>query len=147
MTKPRFIALVLWLLAIADGVRQGLILPSQSPANEAFSSFGVVMLLLPIIFFTVAPLWMKGHPFDLAVARVWVNGKYGESTYESYTQAIKPLALFAAVAATIGFVALVASVQHNAAPGAYATAGFFISSAAGFLSCRYILRRRGNTIE
>ena len=147
MNTPRVIAAVLWLLGIAEGVRQGLSLPNQAPVQGAFGTFGVMALLLPIIFFSSAPFWMKGHPFDLKPARVWINKKYGDNTYENYTRAIKPLALFAAVAASIGLVGLVASISSSAAPGAYVLFGFFLSCSIGFTVFRLLLRRQGNTIE
>ena len=147
MNTPRIIAAILWLLGIADGVRQGMELPSQAPVEAAFGTLGVVALLLPVTFFTVAPFWMKGHPFDFKPAREWVNKKYGEKTYESYTRAIKPLALFAAVAASIGLVGLATSISSSAAPGAYIIVAFFLSCAVGFALFRLLLRRQGNTIE
>ena len=147
MNTPRIIAALLWLLGIADGVRQGMALPSQAPVEAAFGTFGVMALLLPVIFFTAAPFWMKGHPFDFKPAREWVNKKYGQNTYESYTRAIKPLALFAAVSASIGLVGLVASVSSSAAPGAYVIVAFFLSCAVGVALFRLLLRRQGNTIE
>jgi hypothetical protein len=147
MNKPRIAAVVLWILGIFDWVRQGIALPTQAPAEQAFGTFGVMALIFPVVFFTTAPLWIKGHPFDFKPARDWVNRKFGDGTYESYIRAIQPLALFAASAACIGLVGLIASMAGGASPGAYIIAGFFISSAVGFATCRRMLRKQGSTIE
>jgi hypothetical protein len=103
---------------------------------------------MPVVFFTVAPLWMKGHPFDATPVREWVNAKYGAETYESYTRAIRPLLLLAATSFVIGATAIANDVFiGGSAQSAFVLGGFFISSSVGFLACRTILHRQGNSIE
>lgn len=149
MNRPQLVAAALWLFLLADGVRQGLTLADE-PLYRGFqfNGFGLVAVLLPVVFFTIAPLWMKGHPFDAKPVREWVNTKYGLETYESYTRAIRPLALFAAVGFVIGATAIAsAALKTGATQSAFVLGGFFISSGIGFMACRTILRKQGNTIE
>jgi hypothetical protein len=149
MRRPQFVAAALWLFLLADALRQGLTL-AHEPLYRGFEfdGFGLVAVLMPVVFFTVAPLWMKGHPFDAKPVREWVNAKYGLGTYESYTRAIRPLALFAAVGFVIGATAIASAVLRGNAPqSAFVLGGFFVSAGLGFMACRAILRKQGNTIE
>lgn len=149
MKRPKLVATALWLLLLADGVRQGLTLADEplGPGLQ-FDSFGLVVVLLPVVFFTVAPFWIKGHPFDAKPVREWVNTKCGPQTYESYTRAIRPLALFAAVGLVIGTTAMAsAALKGGASQSAFVLGGFFVSAGIGFMVCRAMLRKQGNTIE
>ena len=149
MKRPQLVAVALWLFLLADGVRQGLTLADEPLYYDfQFNGFGLVIVLLPVVFFTVAPLWMKGHPFDAKPVREWVNAKYGLETYESYTRAIQPLALFAVVGFVIGATAIASVALRGGAPqSTFVLGGFFISASVGFMACRAILRKQGNTIE
>jgi hypothetical protein len=149
MNRPQIVAAALWLLSVADGVRQGLSM-ADDPSYRSFqlNGFGISAILLPVVFFTVAPFWMKGHPFDAKLIREWVNAKYGSETYESYTRAIRPLAMFAVVGFVIGVTAITsAALNGSASQSALVLGGFFISAGIGFMACRAILRSQGNTIE
>jgi hypothetical protein len=149
MKRPQLVAAALWLSFLVDGVRQGITLADE-PLHRSwqFNGLGLVAVLLPMVFFTIAPLWMKGHPFDAKPVREWVNAKYGPETYESYTRTIRPLALIAMVGFVIG-AALIASsvIKGDAVQSAFVMGGFFISSGIGLMVCRAILRKQGNTIE
>lgn len=149
MKRPHLVAVALWLFLLADGVRQGLALADEPLYRGLqFNGFGLVAVLLPVVFFTVAPFWMKGHPFDAKPVREWVNAKYGPETYESYTRVIRPLALFAAVGFVIGATAIASATVKGSAPqSAFVLGGFFVSAGIGFMACRAILRKQGNTIE
>ena len=148
MNRPRLISAGLWLVLCIDAVRQGYTLTEASGVtNVTFSGMGWLIIALPVVFFSVAPLWMKGHPFDAKPVRQWINRKYGPETYESYTRAIRPMALFAVVALIIGTTCLVNSIRVGATEASYVNAGFFLSAGVGFLVCRAIIRRQGNAIE
>jgi hypothetical protein len=149
MRRPQFVAAALWLFFLADGVRQGLAVAVEPFFGSlGFDGLGLAAIALPAVFFTVAPLLLKGHPFDATLVRQWVNAKYGPETYESYTRAIRPLALFSAVGFVIGATALLSTVfGRSSGQGSFVLSGFFLSAGIGFMACRTILRRQGNTIE
>jgi hypothetical protein len=148
MRKHRVVSAVLWIVLCADAVRQGYTLTEASGvADVTFSGMGWLIITFPVVFFSLAPLWLKGHPFDAKPVREWVNRKYGPETYESYTRAIRPMALFAVVALIIGTTCLLNSIRVGATESSYINAGFFLSAGVGFLVCRTIIRRQGSAIE
>jgi hypothetical protein len=142
------LSLLLWTIVIADAIRQGLTLSTEPTVTGLrFDGTGILIVAMPVLFFSIAPLWMKGHPFDVKFVRKWVNDKFGRETYEDYTRTIRPLALLSTAGFVMGTSAIANAVRINADQSAFVLGGFFISTAVGFLVCRAILRYQGDTIE
>lgn len=145
MRTQNAVATLIWVLSTAQGIRQGMGLSLAGSTSEPFGAFGVLAALMPLLFFSSAPFWIRGHPFD--VGRTWVNEKFGAEVFESYTRAIRPLALLATVAAVIGLTSLVVALNSDYASGAYEMTVLYLSFAVGCTAYRAFLRRRGDTIE
>jgi hypothetical protein len=142
------VSLLLWTIIVTDAVRQGLTLTTEATISGLrFDGTGIFIVAVPILFFSIAPMWMKGHPFDVKLVREWVNRKFGSETYEDYTRTIRPLALLATAGFVMGTTAIANAVRVNADQSAFVLGGFFISTAVGFLACRSILRKQGDRIE
>jgi hypothetical protein len=148
MKRPKLVAAVLWLLVLADAVRQGVMLdPLFRGPGLRFQGVGLFIAVMPVLFFSTAPLWMKGHPFDVKRLREYVNRRFGPEVYESYTRAIQPLALFGTAGLTLGATILTTAALSGWSEGAYVHAAFFVSSGFGFHVARVILRKQGISIE
>lgn len=146
--NARIFARVLWVLLLLNAVRQGLAFSSGEMAQaHAWGPRSWVQIAIPFLAFATSPFWMKGHPFDFVRVRYWINQRYGEGLYETWSRAIQPLALVTAVAAVTGLVCAANGWRIGAPSGAYVLAGSFLSAALGFALCRAIVMRQGTVIE
>jgi hypothetical protein len=149
MNRRAIAIAVIWLVVLMDAVRQGYMLPSL-PHLEAWrfdSSFGVLAILLPVVFFPSMAFWIKGYPFDVPPLRIWINRRFGDRSYENFLARLRLILLFAVAGLLIGTVGLIRAYLIGATQGAYVIGVFFISAAAGFLMLRLILARRGLSFE
>ena len=133
MIKPTLFARVLWVLLLANAMRQGLAFSTGEMAQaHAWGPRSWVQLAVPLLAFATSPFWMKGHPFDFVRVRYWINQR---------------LALVTAVAAVTGLVCAANGWRIGAPSGAYVVGGSFLSAALGFAICRVIVKRQGTVIE
>lgn len=147
MKRQQLVSAVLWLLAITDAIYQGLMASCVTIPDVGFNAIGLLIIIMPLVFILVEPLWSRGHPFDAKLVREWVNRRFGPETYESYTRAIRPLLLLAAFLSSIGVTTIANALRTGADQSAYVLGGFFLSGSAGFLIRRAVLHEQGNTIE
>ena len=139
---------LIWIVILADAVRQGFMLPSLPHAELwRFNSFGVIAVLMPVVFFAAMAFWIKGYPFDVPRLRAWVNQRFGDRAYESFLAKLRLLLLFFIAGLLIGLVGLVRAYHLGAAQGAFVIGAFFLSVAAGFLVLRLVLAKRGLSLE
>lgn len=92
MSQSAIVALVIWVVALAGAIVEGLNPVEQRPAElMAYERIGIVLVVMPVVFFSAMSFWIRGYPFDIPAVRNWVNRRYGDSTYENFMRQLKPL--------------------------------------------------------
>ena len=148
MARQESVARGLWVLTVASAVLIGWhVAGGDVAAAHAPDDTIWVELALPMVFFAVQPVWMRGHPLDFGPLRKHVDGEHGTGTYDGWLRAIRPLLLLAGAALAAAAACALNGWRVDAPTGAYVIAGSFLSAAAGLGLCWLILRWRGVQLE
>jgi len=148
MSRSAVIVLVIWVVALAGAINDGLH-PSGQRVEElmVYERMGIVLVAMPVVFFSAMSFWIKGYPFDVPVLHKWVNQKFGDRTFETFIRQLKPLLFFSTMAFVGSVLGLIQSYKSNAEAGAFFFHGFVLSMAVSFLIMRTILAWRGLSLE
>lgn len=148
MDRRTPIVVVVWVLVLADAVRQGFMLPALRHTSAwRFDAFGIFAVIMPLGLFTVVAFGVRGYPFDVPPLRAWINRKFGDGSYEGFCAKLRLTLLFSIGGLVIGIIGLVRAIELGAAEGAFASASFFISGGIGFFVLRTVLAKRGLSFE
>ena len=139
----------IWVVTLADAVRQGIFLPTDfSQAlprftfNWAMIFFG---LLAPPLLIVAQGLFRKVFP-KLGGARVglltrWVDHRWGQMSTHQFLHNLRPMALMCLGCLVLGAVGLMSCIYFGASPFGFAIASFFLSAGAGFGAARVLAIR------
>ena len=148
MDRRTPIVVLVWVLVLADAVRQGFMLPALRHTNSwRFDAFGIFAVSMPLGFFTAMAFGIKGYPFDVPPLRAWINRKFGDRSYEGFFAKLRLILLFSIAGLVIGVIGLVRAIELGAAEGAFVTGSFFVSGGIGFFVLRTVLAKRGLSFE
>lgn len=148
MSEPKKVARGLWVLLCASAALIGWrAAGGDTAAAHAPDDTIWVELALPLVFFAVQPIWMRGHPFDFGPLRKHVDGEHGTGTYDAWLKAIRPVLMLGAAALAAAAACAFNGWRLGAPPGAYVVAGSFLSAALGLGLCWLLLRWRGVQLE
>jgi hypothetical protein len=148
MSEPRTVARGLWALLCTTTALIGWRAASGDTAvahNPGDTSW--VELVLPLVFFAVQPIWMRGHPFDFGPLRKSVDANHGTGTYDTWIKAIRPVLLMGAAALAAAAACALNGWRIDAPAGAFVIAGSFLSAALGLGLCWLTLRLMRKSLE
>lgn len=141
---------VLWCLAIADAVRQGISLPQSEfvmltsaahQFNPAIAVFGLVAPPVCVLLTVAFPLSAKAGHFSRGWVSRWVDRRWGAGSAHAFLRQLRPAALVGAVAFVLGCVGFVSSMRSNASSFAFEVASFFVAAGFGFCIARAMAMR------
>ena len=142
---------VLWCLAIADAVRQGIALPQSELVagtaaghqfNPAIAVFGLVAPPACVLLAVAFPrLSHKSTMFGGGRVGRWIDRRWGAGSAHAFLRSLRPTALVGAAAFVLGCVGLASSMQSNANSFALEIASFFIAAGLGFGLARVMALR------
>ena len=150
MAVPRQNTIIasIWLLTLADAVRQGIYFPGvmaegierSVPVHTFVWEIVVFGLLGPPFLILMRSLLVKYVP-KLRRRRGglltrWMDRRWGAGSVELFVQNLRPMALMALTGVVLGLVALLSCLYFEASPVAFSFASFFLSSGIGFWIAR-----------
>lgn len=146
MKGTRVIAACVWVIVLLQSTASIFI---AAPKGVGFPPLGwgmAPMVLLPLIFFSLAGLFIKSYPFYAPSLQQSVDSRFGDGVYAELIVEVKPLLLFAVSGIYAGLLMI------YAAPGTVAgnmktLAAFMISAGVSFWLMRTILAKRGLLME
>ena len=148
--KP--VVVVVWLLAIADAVRQGIQLPKSDIVTLAgetglLPNYTIVLGLVgPTLL--VAVNMALSHAFPMlsplssgkAFSR-WIDTRWGEGSLAAFVRALHPMLLVAVALCIMGAVGLLSAKAAAGGPFASQLASFALAAGVGFGIARAIAKR------
>jgi len=114
----------------------------MAPAPKLSLAMMVTILLMPILFFGLMPLWAHYSPFYHPALARFVDARLGDGALAAFLVRLKPLLLFAATGAIQGGLGLVQAALAHSPSEAYVMSGFFVSGAIGFVLAHKLLYMR-----
>jgi hypothetical protein len=141
-----------WLLAVADAVRQGVQLPQSdlvtlAGATGQLPSLTVVLGLIGPTLLLFLNLAMS-HAFPglspLSMVKGlsrWVDSRWGEGSLAEFLLALRPVLLVAVALCTMGTIGLLSARSATTAPFASQVASFALASGIGFAVARVVAKR------
>jgi hypothetical protein len=143
----------IWLLTVADAVREGIYFPSvmakdlerSVPVHAFVWEIVVLGFLGPPLLIVIRSVFVKyvpmiGRPRRRFLAR-WLDRRWGPGSGELFVQKLRPMALTACTCVVLGSVALLSCLYFEATPVAFSIASFFLSSGIGFWIARGLAAR------
>jgi len=144
----------IWVVTLADAVRQGMSLPTFFSMHVDRAVPHVTFHWTVVAFGVLAPpclilfrgLYRKILPklgrVRLGLIRRWVDGSWGQGSTDLFLQSLRSMALTAYAGVVLGAVGWLSCIYTDATPTAFVIASFFLSAGVGvglarFLSIRF----------
>ena len=141
MSRSKVVAILIWFLVLA-----ATLLPPPRPPHPSLPALPKLLLLFPVVFFTVASFF-GGYPFSGGRFRTWLDKTWGEGTYIEFIRDLKPMLLWGVVALAGAAACSLHTCREGAPIDAYWACGFSLSVGVGFLLARLVLAKRGLLME
>ena len=141
--KPSALAIpAIWLLFLADAVRQGTALPVTAATFPSFSeAMAFALLIFPFLFFLVAAFIQRKRSFQIPLLTKLVDRRLGEGALSRFFARLRPTALFMVACMVLGFTGLLSTYFTTKSQTAFLLSGFFVSAGLGLLGA-YMLSIR-----
>jgi hypothetical protein len=142
MNFLKLTVLVVWLLALEEAIRLGIMAAASAQAfNLKFDWFGFVVVILPAVFYPATSSWSRRQQIGPRRVPEWLSRRFERDRVERFVTAIQPFYLVATCALVAGLACLINGVRIGAPGGAYVAGGFLISTFIGLLLRREIQKR------
>ncbi len=139
MKSSSIAIVILWCFVIGSAVFGAQTPPPFPPLPTAMVA---MIVLLPILFFGAAALWMQHSPFYHPVLARFIDSRFGEGCLASFLTRLRPLLLFGTAAVLQGLLGLAHVARSTDAAGSFVPYLFFVSAGVGFFVAHGILYRR-----
>jgi hypothetical protein len=134
----------LWAVFLADGIRQGLLVPSAyTPNEEQYFWVGALFgLLAPPLIMVPSYLSLRSRPYDPGRISRWVDRRWGQGSALSFLQTLRPVLLIGCAGLILGAVGLISCLVAGSSKGPYGVALFFLFAGGWFVLGSVWLRRQ-----
>lgn len=140
----RILIAVIWFVVLADAAWQAHFLQDwPNDVGEIPLWFGIVSVLLPVVFFPFFGMRATKSPFYVEGLARWIDARAGAGTYNTFLSRLRPMLLFGTAALILGAVSLARGLSAGADPNRLFVAAFYVSCAVGFFLLHIMLKRRG----
>lgn len=137
------VIVALWVLSLADSARTAVTERPEEFTKGMPPWFGLVGVLLPLVFFPLASTWGKSSPLLHPGLSRWIDSRAGKGATADFLRRWQPLLMFGAAGAVHSLVLGVRLAAAGTATHEWWAVGFICSLAASFTLSHVILKRRG----
>ena len=139
----RNVIVALWVLSLADSARTAVTERPEEFTKGMPPWFGLVGVLLPLVFFPLASTWGKSSPLLHPGLSRWIDARAGEGATADFLRRWRPLLMLGVVAAVHALVLGTRLLRAGTATHEWWLVGFMCSCAAAVTLSHVILKRRG----